>query len=529
MMNRILSFFRSFQAKITLALVLSMFFIIVTSNFLIYEYSFRAQFQGLRSKLMVIAKAATLQMDSNAIRGVPLVGDGVNSPAYKALSRSLSKFMSVSPSITYTYVLAKTDKDGVFKFIVDVRSKAAKGDVAAALPGDEYDARNLPELIKALKAPSADTKLVTDKWGVSLSGYAPVTDADGDTIAILGIDVEANDVYRIQREVYRRVVIVLLIGVTLSLILGFAVSAMMAGPIKKLVEGTRQLSRGELDYKVEEKGGTEIEELAASFNKMSKDIKQHIEEMKRTTADRERLMRELEIARGIQQSFLPQALPYLKGFEVAAFNIPASVVGGDFYDFIPLEHGNWGLVVADVSGRGIPAAIFMALSRTLFNVTAKEKCSVSEVVEKANKVILENNKANMFVTLFYAVLDETKRTINYASAGHNPSLLMKEGEDSVHLLKAQGIPLGMFADNKMTSVEIKMSKGDVVVIYTDGISEAINFDREQFEVDRLAQVIRENRHLSAGVMLEKTSAAIKEFVGLEPQFDDMTLMILKAL
>jgi serine phosphatase RsbU (regulator of sigma subunit) len=528
-MKQAIAFLKSFRAKVTLALVLSMLFIGAMSNFLIYEYSLKAQFEQLRSKLVIMAKAATLQIEADTVIGVPLTKDGTLSPQYGVLTERLSRFNDIEPAIAYAYILTKTGRQGLLKFVIDVRSKSAPENRPPAYPGEEYDASRFPELLNGFNGPSADRKLAADEWGMSLSGYAPILDKDGKSIAMLGIDVNANDVYNIQKEVRRRAQFVMLIGLALSLALGMLISGRIAGPIRKLAEGTRHLARGELDYKIDVKGSTEIMELARSMNRMSADLKSHIEVLKRTTAERERLMRELEIARGIQQSFLPQALPYLKGLDMAVFCIPASIVGGDFYDFIPLEHGKWGLVVADVSGRGIPAALFMALSRTIFNITAKERCPVHEIVGKANRLITENNKANMFVTLFYAVLDEERSTLTYANAGHNPSLLIREGREDIHLLMAQGIPLGMFSDNEMTSEEIKLKKGDIIVLYTDGIVEAINFGHEQFGIERLSEVVKTNCDLPSGKILEKVRDALNGFVGNEPQFDDMTMMVLKVV
>jgi len=198
----------------------------------------------------------------------------------------------------------------------------------------------------------------------------------------------------------------------------FLLSRAVTRPIIALTKGAKTIGKGELEYKVGVETGDELEELANSFNKMALDLKEHINELQRTTAEKERLQKELEIAKGIQQSFLPKNVPKIKGIELAAFNLPAREVGGDFYDFIPITKDKWGLAIADVSGKGIPAALFMALSRTLVRASTTRNPAAAEAIAQANKLIFEDSQStDMFVTLFYAILDSTKKSLKYVNAG----------------------------------------------------------------------------------------------------------------
>ncbi|MBM3250458.1 MAG: PP2C family protein-serine/threonine phosphatase, partial [Candidatus Omnitrophica bacterium] len=236
-----------------------------------------------------------------------------------------------------------------------------------------------------------------------------------------------------------------------------------------------------------------------------------------------------EIARGIQQSFLPAACPEIEGFEIAAVNLPARMVGGDFYDFIPIEKDKWGLVIADVSGKGVPAALFMALSRTLVRASASVTLSPDQALNRANDLILQDAKTNMFVTLFYAVLDAKMRTLKYANAGHNPALHVRGGASDIVLLKAQTMPLGIMSDIRARTEEIALQKGDVILLYTDGVTEAVNENKAWFDMERLETLTRNNRHLSAQVIIRKVQDEVADFVGNQPQFDDITLMVIKAV
>ncbi len=253
-----------------------------------------------------------------------------------------------------------------------------------------------------------------------------------------------------------------------------------------------------------------------------------VEERDKYFAELERKRYELKMAHDIQQSFLPDAIPDLLGFELAAQNIPAKEVGGDFYDFIPISEGKIGLTIADVSGKGVPAALFMALSRTIVRAKATRSSGVREVIRAANSLITADAKSGMFVTLFYAVLDVSERTLTYVSAGHNPPVIFKAKTGTLMRLDAKGIALGAIEDIELEERMIILDGGDIVVFYTDGVTEAINKKEVQFGEERLITTIKANHELSADDMIEKIKGEVLAFCGDEPQFDDITLMALKA-
>ncbi len=264
--------FRSFRVKVTLLLILVLCFSGAVSNFLIYRYSMKSQFNQLREKLMIIAQAVSMSLDTETLLRIPLSKEGENSPEYKAVGKKLLQIKEVAPSLAYIYVLKKTRNDGILQFVIDVHPGAYKTAVAPAYPGEHYYGYSYPELMKGFAGPSADKIMVTDKWGVFLSGYAPIRDKEGNAIAILGIDMSADDVYQSQKEVRRRIIYLFLAVLALSLFLGMLISARVAAPIKKLVQGTRYISSGDLQYRVSVGGSDEIAELADSFNSMASNL-----------------------------------------------------------------------------------------------------------------------------------------------------------------------------------------------------------------------------------------------------------------
>ena len=317
--------------------------------------------------------------------------------------------------------------------------------------------------------------------------------------------------------------------VVLVALLSIIFARVITRPVEILKQGSERIGAGDLDHRVEITTGDEFEDLAHSFNTMAADLRTHMDELQRTTAEKERFAKELEIAKGIQQSFLPDHVPTIAGIELAAKNIPALEVGGDFYDFIPIGKDRWGLVIADVSGKGVPAALFMALSRTLIRASTMTNADPAAAIGHANELICEDSKTSMFVTLFYAILDARGMTLNYVNAGHNPPLFLKGDASDVLLLKAKGIALGVVDDVTLQSVKVDLVPGDILVLYTDGVTEAINEAEVEFGEARLLRVITENRTLPADALLEKILSAITTFAGSRPQHDDITIMILKAV
>ncbi len=246
-------------------------------------------------------------------------------------------------------------------------------------------------------------------------------------------------------------------------------------------------------------------------------------------SERKKIEHELELARNIQQSLLPDDAPKVKGLDIAAIALPAKQIGGDFYDFIPLSENRLGLVVADVSGKGVPAALFMALSRALMRITAlRQELSIAAVIGKTNQLIQEFASSGYFVTLFYAIVDSNRNTLQYVRAGHNPPLLYRPGNDEILFLKGAGMVLGVVDEIELEAKQIDLIPGDTLLLFTDGATEAINPINEEFGVDRLSELIRTNHHLEADKIIDVIKKEINEFAGGEPQFDDLTLLVLKV-
>jgi len=268
-------FFGSFRSKVTVALVLSLFLVAAISSFLIYKFNYNAQFEQFREQLKMTAQAAALIIDPDILMQVPLRGpESVNSPQYKVIAGKLLQFKKINSQILFVYTMGRTDKDDILQFIVDPEprtiSKTESG--PTAYPGDKYDSSRFPEMSNAFEIPSVDRNIIVDEWGATLSGYAPIRDRDGKTVAILGIDIGAQNVYGIQRELMRRALLVLGASMLISIALGFLVSKRVTDPVKELKEATRRLAAGDFQYRVHIKGRDEIGQLGESFNEMAESL-----------------------------------------------------------------------------------------------------------------------------------------------------------------------------------------------------------------------------------------------------------------
>ena len=242
--------------------------------------------------------------------------------------------------------------------------------------------------------------------------------------------------------------------------------------------------------------------------------------------EKRRMDRELRVAGTIQEQLLPERAPQIEGFDIAAASVPCSQVGGDFYDFIPLRDQRTVLVIADVAGKGVPGALLMASARAGLRAHLESVTEPHEVVRRLNLNLCHDARSGQFVSLFCAVLDEERRILSYTNAGHNPPLVVRGGE--LLRLEEGGLVLG--ADDEETYEEgsLSLQPGDVVVFYTDGVTEALNAEDEIFGTVRLLEVVRGWAGTDAETIISRIRRSIREFTRATPQSDDITLVVLRV-
>jgi sigma-B regulation protein RsbU (phosphoserine phosphatase) len=315
-------------------------------------------------------------------------------------------------------------------------------------------------------------------------------------------------------------VIVLTSGI--AVLVGFRLSRSLTTPLVKLCKGAEIIGSGDLNHQLEVASGDEIGSLAGTFNQMIRDIKT-------INGEKERINGELSAAADIQRSMLPRIFPKFterRELSLYAEMTPAKEVGGDFYDFFYLdrEETKIACIIADVSGKGMPAALFMVIAKTLLKIHLLRGINPAETLEAVNKLLCEENPQNMFVTVFVCSLDLTTGKMFYANGGHNPPLLSVSGEAYHFMRLKKGVPLGMFEESRYYQEEKELRKGDKLYLYTDGINEAMNGEEEQFGNGRFMERANRWRELPPKGFDEAIRRELFLFTAGAEQSDDITTL-----
>jgi phosphoserine phosphatase RsbU/P len=253
------------------------------------------------------------------------------------------------------------------------------------------------------------------------------------------------------------------------------------------------------------------------------------EQFQLETAARERLEYEFNLARQIQQTFMPEKMPEFKNWELAAYWKPARQVGGDFYDLFELPNGELGLIIADVSDKGIPAALFMAVTRTLLRAVILDESSPAQVLKRINALLIPENEQGMFVTTVLAVLSLKKSTLSYANAGHNPPFLINSEDGKIEKLTRTGMALGIQDNVEIEEREVHFNKDDCLLLYTDGLTEAASLEGDLFGDDRLEQLLNEKRCYPPEEIIRSIEEEVFDFMETNILADDLTMMLIKRL
>ncbi|MBN2325209.1 MAG: SpoIIE family protein phosphatase [Spirochaetes bacterium] len=310
----------------------------------------------------------------------------------------------------------------------------------------------------------------------------------------------------------------------------FVLGSTFISPIRKLAEEISSISlTGQARELRLATNNPEISRIGEAFNEIMRSLRATQGQL----TDQTRLRRELQLAQEIQNALLPKSVPKLEGFDIDAAYRAALEVGGDYYDFFEVDEDSIGIVVADVSGKGIGSSMVMTMIRTSMRLESRGNKRASDVVNKVNRTSMGDIKKGMYVTMFYVILDSKKRQVSYASAGHNPMILYRDGTKSVSFLNPGGIAVGIDLGDPdefkklITSEKLRLKKGDLLFIYTDGITEAMNEKREQFGEQRLIDFIYKYHHLPSSEFKLKLNDEIGAFTKGYPQNDDITFVVVK--
>ena len=515
---------------IILTIVISLFSYHTSKNYLEEMYA---------ERVMVNCNAIAAMMDPEDIRTI--LAPGGNETALYEKTVELFNKLKADGEVTYLS-LTVPDAEAV-TFYIDAMVPEMGDDPANQLPygtrilyvdaaSDETDLKNY-EIVWELYAQNKglDVPCVTDNaYGYNYTGVAPILGEDGNAIAEIQYILDMAEVRAYLNGVLIKMLVISLIITVLAMLCYIVVvRRMVTQPIGRLAKFTEEITdaSGITDKRADVRTGDEIESLNDSFNYMLDELGVYIDNLSTVTAEKERIGAELNIATQIQADMLPRifpAFPERKEFDLYATMGPAKEVGGDFYDFFLVDDDHLALVMADVSGKGVPAALFMVIAKTLIKNRAQLGESPAEILKNVNEQLCEGNEAELFVTVWLAILEISTGKGLAANAGHeHPVLRRKDG--SYELVTYRHSPaVATMEGLRFREHSFELHPGDRLFVYTDGVPEATNAKNELFGSERMLAALNADPDVPPEQLLSNVRAAIDAFVGDAPQFDDITML-----
>lgn len=462
--------------------------------------------------------------------------DGIKDEGYWQLFKTLEKVKESNDvlSLYISYMDPKT-MTGIYIIDADTSENACPTGTWERIFPENYEAMTHPE--DGFPAYISNT----DEFGWLCSAGAAVLNQDGQVVAHVFVDISMNSVMRDRYDYLIRLCLILL-AVTLVLIPLFiwVVNRAVVRPVNRLASAAAsyvsdkecaangQSSIEQLNIHT----GDEVESLCGAIKQMERDINGYIENLTAVTAEKERIGAELDVAKNIQASMLPcifPAFPERPELDIYATMTPAKEVGGDFYDFFLVDDDRLAMVMADVSGKGVPAALFMVIAKTLLKNVAQTGLSPKDVLEKVNNQLCVNNEAEMFVTVWLGFLEISTGKLTCANAGHEYPVLKRASGDYELIKDKHGFVLAGMEGSHYKEYELYLNPGDRLFLYTDGVAEATDAYNKLYGTDRMLDALNRNKDVNCETLLHRMKEEIDAFVGAAPQFDDITMLSLELM
>jgi sigma-B regulation protein RsbU (phosphoserine phosphatase) len=460
--------------------------------------------------------------------------DSIGPEEFDALQDRLSRFANESGlAYVYTYM----------KFGAQVRTVSTSATIAEQQAGSQtryfalYDTAPRP-LNDSFRDGRIRFDEYSDAFGRFRSVYKPVRTAGGG-VYIVGADVNLNQLDAKLLQALLQSIAVGVVLFALALGVGWLLVGRIVEPLAKLTAFTRNIEQRsfvpdaqemEAIQRIGSARGDEVGSLATAMSAMIARLQRYLVEVQTATAARERVEGELSAARDIQIGMLPGKFPPFPGrtdLDVFAMLEPAKQVGGDLYDYFLIDQHRLFFVVGDVAGKGVPAALFMAMTTTLFKAQALSAKSIATVMTKVNAELARDNVAEMFVTAFAGILDLRDGSVEYSDAGHEAPFIVRAGGGVERLVKHQGIAMGIFDDVDYKSGRFTLAPGDALMLFTDGVSEATGPSDELYATSRIRTTLEQARtDPSARFIAEGLAESVRAFVGEVPQSDDIAILVI---
>lgn len=521
---------RSLGAKMTLVITLIALIIggtAIAFSYATYEQSLREQLGDTTTNL---ARTMAELVDPYSIDRYLETGE---KDAEYERTLALLRDVQRNNELVYAVVTKPTERGFYYVYDTDTSGEAFQlGDFQEFYPGDFLD--NKPNFLAGNDIPLIITNY---EFGWLLSAIVPIKDEHGVMHGYVDVDMSMNEITRMQQVFLRRIIILLAsLVVVLAAAAIYISQRMIVQPINSLSEATGNFVRRRQEGSSLERAltelshmdtGDEVERLYKSIRQMESDIFDYIDDLTYVTAEKERIGAELSVAKTIQESMLPCIFPPFPDrheFDIYATMTPAKEVGGDFYDFFLIDDDHLAMTIADVSGKGVPAALFMVITKVLLKNSAQSGKQPHEVLEEVNSQLCTNNPVDMFVTVWLGILEISTGRLTCANAGHEYPVLRRAGGEYELVRDRHGFILAGMDASRYHDYTLELHPGDELFVYTDGVPEATNAENLLFGTERMVAAL--NRHKDSGVeaLLPELKAELDTFVADAPQFDDITML-----
>lgn len=391
------------------------------------------------------------------------------------------------------------------------------------------------------KMTAGETGIELDAGSATYVAYAPIRSIhapDGKSFSSLGISMPEGEITRLADDIQQRsasllklLVAIFAVMIALVTFAALRMSKGITGPIRKLNDGATRIGSGDLHHRLDVRTGDEIETLAATFNKMAADLQTYIKNLRETTAAKERFESELRVAHDIQMSFLKKIFPPFPNrsdFSLYATITPAKEVGGDLYDFALMDESRLVFYVGDVSDKGVPASLVMAMTMTLMKRAAQQPAiTPAGILREVNLALSEDNENSMFVTLFIGILNLQTGELSFSNAGHNPPLILGADGESRFLTLPEGLVLGVMPEAEYSDDSVRLGRGDMIVAYTDGVTEAMNPEHALYSEARLQGTLAALAGRSVEDTVGEIIASVRAHAAGAPQSDDIAVLAMR--
>ena len=330
-------------------------------------------------------------------------------------------------------------------------------------------------------------------------------------------------------DFFRKLTVIFCISLFAMIVITILITRKFISPISRLVEATRCIGQG--DFKTSMpvyRSKDEISQLTNAFSQMKEELVHYIKNLQEATVAREKIEGELNVAHDIQMGMLPRNFPVRDDWDLAALLVPAKAVGGDLYDFYFLDEDHLFIAVGDVAGKGVPASLFMVVARTLFRSRVALRIPLNQSIYEINKEICRENPNQMFITFIAGIVDLKNASMTYCNAGHNPPFLIRSSGKIEKLREIHGIPLGIYEHTVYSAGTVLFSPGDTLLMYTDGMTEAINNSDGFYREEGMLAIIRKNHDLCPSELISHLENDVRNFMKGVEQADDITLLALRS-